>query len=63
MALETPEQQEQKPVGLYKNWQLNRIEKLCVKLSRPFNRVNYESKSRTNLQKIIHKLNKEVLLI
>lgn len=60
MALEQPEQ---KIVGKYKDWQLQRIEKLHVKLNRHFNRVNFELKSRTQLQKIIHKLNKDVLLI
>lgn len=60
MALETPEQ---KQVGLYKQWQLQRIEKLLGKLKRPYNSTLYESKSRTNLKKVIAKLNKEVLLI
>lgn len=60
MALEQPEQ---KPVGKYKQWQLQRIETLLTKLKRPFHLANYVSKSRTQLQTIIHKLNKEALLI
>ena len=63
MAQVEPEQTEKKSVGLYKNWQIQRIEKLHVKLKRPFNRAIFEAKSRTQLKTILKKLNKEVLLI
>ena len=64
MALEYPEQQaETKDVGKYKNWQIQRIEKLCKKTNRIFNKTVYLTKSRTQLKIIIHKLNKEALLI
>lgn len=68
MTLEPQQQKinwifEGKMIGKYKTWQLQRIETLLTKLKRPFHLANYISKSRTQLKTIIHKLNKEALLI
>lgn len=61
MALEQQENRH----GKYKQYQINRIEKLLLKLKRPysFNAETLGQRSRTNLTKIIKNLKMELCLM
>ena len=47
-------------LGLYKQTQLNRLEKLCIKLNKPCNIDDYKSYSRIQLRKLLNSLRQEL---